>query len=70
MAVLITVKLKNGTVLTGLSYRTDASAQFNLATPQAGVPVGPTYSIQGPNGWITIPVADIAEINYQPGKPT
>lgn len=65
MSVGVIATLKDGTVLTGISYRLDLS---NLSGAQATT--GPSYSMQTANGWVTVPVAAVLKLEFKQGRPT
>jgi hypothetical protein len=67
MSAQVTVKLTNGTVMTGITYTYDTNNQ----PPAPGMAGSPSsFSFETASGWVTLNMSDIARIQIQGTRPT
>lgn len=67
MSAQVTVRLTNGTVMTGITYTYDTNNQ----PPPPGSAGSPTsFSFEAASGWVTLSMSEIAQISVQGTRPT
>lgn len=71
MAAQVKVTLTTGQVIHALSYRMDPAAPAAPSVPNSPNPfLGGVYHLETTNGWLDIPVNQVASISLRPGAIT
>jgi len=68
MSTQVAIITTSGQLIQAINYRMDPSAPPHPSTPND--PLGGTYHVQGPNGWIDIPANQVQAIALMGGAGT